>query len=164
MSGSGHQGAGHDREVGGTGAHKPEPNLARFLTAQQGVYERALGELEAGRKRSHWIWFIFPQLRGLGHSAMSWEYGIESLDEARGYLAHRVLGERLRRCARAVNAIPDRSAEEVFGRPDNLKFHSSMTLFHVADPSDQAFADALTHYFEGRQDARTLGLLGLDAN
>lgn len=108
-------------------------DLDRFVTAQATTYTTALAELHAGRKRTHWMWFIFPQMRGLGVSEMSHRYGITSLDEARAYLAHPVLGPRLRACTEAVLGHPDRSLHEMFGSPDDLKFCSSMTLFAEAD-------------------------------
>jgi uncharacterized protein (DUF1810 family) len=135
-------------------------DLERFVDAQDGIYERALSELRAGRKRSHWMWFVFPQLRGLGRSAMADRYGLASLEEAVGYLAHPVLGPRLRECTAAVNGVARKSASEIFGFPDDLKFHSSMTLFHLADASDPQFAEALRKYFGGRDDTGTLELLG----
>jgi uncharacterized protein (DUF1810 family) len=135
-------------------------DLERFVEAQAGTYERALAELRAGRKQSHWMWFVFPQLRGLGRSAMAQRYGLASLDEAVEYLAHPVLGPRVRECTEAVDALTGRSVSEIFGFPDDLKFHSSMTLFHLADPSDAGFEEALRRYFEGRADRGTLELLG----
>src|SRR4051812_46683368 len=108
-------------------------NLRRFEDAQAGgVYERALGEIRAGRKTSHWMWFVFPQLRGLGRSPTAVFYGLESLEEARAYLAHPVLGGRLRACAAAVAALAGQSARSVFGAPDDMKLRSSLTLFEAA--------------------------------
>jgi uncharacterized protein (DUF1810 family) len=107
-------------------------DLQRFVDAQAGVFETALAELTAGRKRSHWMWFIFPQLRGLGASAMARRYAISDLEEARAYLAHPLLGPRLRASVEAVNQVAARSAHEIFGSPDDLKFRSSMTLFAAA--------------------------------
>ena len=135
-------------------------DLERFVDAQAGIYERALLELRAGRKENHWMWFVFPQLRGLGMSAMAHHYGLGSREEAVGYLAHPVLGPRLRECTEAVNAVNDRLVAEIFGFPDDLKFHSSMTLFHLADPTDPSFEEALRRYFGGEQDRGTLELLG----
>jgi uncharacterized protein (DUF1810 family) len=112
-------------------------------------------ELGEGRKRSHWMWFVFPQLRGLGRSAMAQHYGIDSLAGARAYLRHPVLGPRLVQCAELVNAVQGRSAHEIFGSPDDLKFHSSMTLFAAADPGAPAFRGALDKYFGGASDAST---------
>jgi uncharacterized protein (DUF1810 family) len=135
--------------------------LQRFVDAQNGVYERALGELRAGRKRTHWIWFVFPQLAGLGSSAMSQEYGISSLDEAVAYLRHPLLGPRLVECVEAVLAVEGRSVEDIVG-PDAVKLRSSLTLFSEADPDRTVFRDALTRCFGGRRDQRTLELLTAD--
>ncbi|AWI87412.1 DUF1810 domain-containing protein [Methylobacterium sp. DM1] len=131
-------------------------DLNRFVEAQTGVYETALAELRGGRKRSHWMWFIFPQIAGLGSSAMARRYAIGSLAEARAYLAHPLLGERLRTCTRAVNAREDRSAHTLFGAPDDVKFRSSMTLFAQADPDAPDFTRALATFFDGRPDPLTL--------
>jgi uncharacterized protein (DUF1810 family) len=131
-------------------------DLARFVEAQRGSYDQALQELTAGHKRSHWMWFIFPQFAGLGFSAMAQRYAISSLDEARAYLQHPVLGERLRTCTAAVNAVAGRSAHAIFGSPDDVKFRSSMTLFGRADPAEPAFRTALAGYFDGQEDPRTL--------
>ncbi len=135
-------------------------DLERFVEAQTGVYERVLTELRGGRKQSHWMWFVFPQLRGLGRSGMAHRYGLESLEEAVAYLAHPVLGPRLAECTAAVNAVTGKSAAEIFGFPDDLKFHSSMTVFALADPADSGFVEALRRYFGGREDPGTLQLLG----
>jgi uncharacterized protein (DUF1810 family) len=129
--------------------------LARFVTAQDGVYERALAELRAGRKHSHWMWFVFPQLSGLGVSATSRHYAIASLAEARDYLAHPVLGARLRECAAVVAASGAPTAEDLLGGIDAVKLRSSMTLFHRADPDDPTFPAVLDKYFEGRPDDAT---------
>ena len=137
----------------------PDPfDLQRFVEAQQGVYPQALAELRAGRKESHWIWFVFPQIAGLGSSAINRRYAIGSLEEAVAYLEHPVLGPRLRECVDAVNALQGRSARLLFG-PDDVKFRSSLTLFHRAAPEEHRFADALARYFAGEQDGRTLELL-----
>ncbi len=133
-------------------------DLRRFLDAQQGVYATALAELRAGAKRSHWIWFVFPQLRGLGHSATAQRFGISSLAEAQAYLAHPVLGGRLRECAAALLAVEGRSVHQILGFPDDLKVRSSMTLFARAD-ADQVFLDILDKFYEGKQDPETLALL-----
>ena len=130
-------------------------DLERFVTAQEGVYEGALRELRQGRKTGHWIWFIFPQLRGLGRSEMSRFYGIESLDEARAYLEHPVLGARLRECAGAVLATSGRTAEEIFGSLDAMKARSSMTLFHRAAPEEPSFLDVLERFYGGVADDAT---------
>ncbi len=135
-----------------------EHNLARFLAAQEGVYADVLAELRSGRKRSHWIWFVFPQLLGLGRSETARYYGLGSLDEARAYAAHPVLGERLLACTQLV-VNQERSPAAVFGSPDDLKFHSSMTLFAHAAPGQPAFAGALAKFFDAREDAGTRALL-----
>lgn len=134
-------------------------NLARFVQAQAPVYAQVLADLRGGRKRSHWMWFVFPQLAGLGHSALAQFYAIATLEEAKAYLAHPVLGARLRECAGLVLAIQGRSAREIFGPPDDLKFHSSMTLFYRADDSEAVFAQCLRKYFADREDPQTLALL-----
>jgi uncharacterized protein (DUF1810 family) len=118
-------------------------NLQRFVDAQESVYERARAELAAGQKRGHWIWFIFPQLKGLGMSAMSEEFGISSLDEAKAYIKHPILSVRLRECTRLVLNIENRSVDQIFGYPDNLKFRSCMTLFAKSTLDNQIFKDAL---------------------
>jgi len=135
-------------------------NLERFVDAQIGVYDTALAELRAGHKRTHWMWFIFPQIEGLGHSAMAQRYAIRSADEAAAYLAHPVLGPRLRACAAAVASHHDRGVDEIFGHPDNLKFHSSMTLFADIAPDEAIFQTCLDQFFDGRPDPATLGRLG----
>jgi len=135
-------------------------NLQRFVDAQQPVYETACEELRAGRKRSHWMWFIFPQLEGLGHSDMARRYAISSLEEARAYLAHPVLGHRLRECSRLVAGINGRTAEEIFGHPDDMKFRSSMTLFAQASDDNAIFNECLQKYFAGAPDPATLQFLG----
>jgi uncharacterized protein (DUF1810 family) len=135
-------------------------DLNRFVTAQATLHETALGELRAGRKRSHWMWFIFPQLRGLGHSATAQFYGLASLDEARAYLVHPVLGPRLRLATQAVLAIEGASLNAIFGSPDDMKFRSSMTLFaRAAGDAERLFPQAIERYCEGRMDERTLALL-----
>jgi uncharacterized protein (DUF1810 family) len=134
-------------------------SLQRFLDAQAPVYERVLGELRAGRKRSHWMWFIFPQITGLGHSEMARRYAISSLGEAKAYLEHPVLGARLRECTALVNEVDGRSIGEIFGYPDDLKFHSSMTLFSRAAGEDGVFHAALKKYFGEKPDRLTVGRL-----
>jgi uncharacterized protein (DUF1810 family) len=134
-------------------------DLQHFVDAQQPVYEQVLAELRAGRKRSHWMWFIFPQIKGLGHSAMAQKFAISSLAEAHAYLNHVLLGARLRECSRLVAAVDGCSIEEIFGYPDNLKFHSSMTLFAVAATDNQIFTDCLRKYFSGQSDPATMALL-----
>jgi uncharacterized protein (DUF1810 family) len=130
-------------------------SLERFVRAQEGVYPRALAELKAGKKQSHWMWFIFPQIAGLGHSAMAQMYAIQSLKEAHAYLAHPLLGPRLRECCQAVMAVEGKSAHDIFGSPDDLKFRSSLTLFDLASPND-IFSAALDKYFSGDADPLTL--------
>ena len=134
-------------------------NLRRFLDAQEGIYDTVLNELRAGRKASHWIWFIFPQIAGLGHSAMAQQFAIGSLDEAKAYLRHPVLGRRLRECTQIVLNVNGRSAEEIFPYPDNLKFRSCMTLFLTAATDNTIFKDALHKYFDGKPDQLTLDIL-----
>ncbi len=133
--------------------------LRRFVDAQQPVYATVLGELRAGRKRTHWIWFIFPQIAGLGSSAVSREFALSSLEEAAAYLSHPVLGPRLRECSAIVAGIEGRSISEIFGYPDDMKFHSSVTLFSQAAPADPVFAACLERYFAGEPDPKTLALL-----
>jgi len=137
-------------------------DLNRFMSAQAGVYFTALAELKAGKKRSHWMWFIFPQLSGLGSSTMAMDYAIKSLDEAQEYLLHPILGVRLRECTETVLAIDDRAASEIFGYPDDLKFKSSMTLFEAVAGQDSIFSAALGRYFNGERDSRTLELLQVE--
>lgn len=138
--------------------------LQRFVDAQMTLYPRILSELRNGEKRSHWMWFVFPQIAGLGSSAMAREYAISSIDEARAYLAHPLLGARLKECTRLVNAVEGRTISQIFGDPDDLKFHSSMTLFAEAavvgeTQDDTEFAKALDKYFGGVRDQATLGFL-----
>lgn len=133
--------------------------LERFLEAQAMVYRRALAELQAGSKQSHWMWFIFPQIAGLGHSAMAQKYAIGSLGEARAYLAHPLLGARLRECCRLALSIKGSSAEKIFGYPDHLKFHSSVTLFAHAAGENDVFHACIAEFFEGAADSNTLALL-----
>jgi len=134
-------------------------DLRRFVDAQERVYGTVLAELRSGTKRSHWIWFVFPQLRGLGRSATAQRYGISSLDEARAYLAHPVLGPRLRECTGLVAAIDGRSVEEIFGWPDNLKVRSSMTLFARATDDNTVFRGVLDKFYGGEEDPATVELL-----
>ena len=136
-------------------------DLDRFVKAQDPVLEEVLGELHAGRKQTHWMWFIFPQLRGLGRSSTSQFYGIEDLAEARSYLEHAVLGPRLEACVEAVLAVSGRSLKEIFDTPDDMKFRSSMTLFAIADGDANLFHGALERYCRGRKDPATLRLLKL---
>lgn len=134
-------------------------NLQRFLDAQEPTYDTVLTELRAGRKSSHWIWFIFPQIKGLGHSGMALQFAIGSLDEAKAYLQHPVLGQRLRECTQLVLDVEGRNAEEIFGYPDNLKFRSCMTLFLTAATDNALFKNALLKYFDGKPDQKTLDIL-----
>jgi uncharacterized protein (DUF1810 family) len=135
-------------------------DLERFLAAQQDVYDDVLDELRSGRKMSHWMWFIFPQIAGLGSSPTSRFYAIGSLDEARAFLAHPVLGARLRECAGLVLATTGRRAEDIFGSTDARKLRSSMTLFHRAAPDEPLFARVLDRYYDGRLDEATDARLG----
>jgi uncharacterized protein (DUF1810 family) len=144
-------------------------DLARFVEAQAGVYDQALAELRAGRKRSHWMWFIFPQLAGLGRSEMSRRYAISGLAEGRAYLEHPVLGARLMECAAAVLAVEGRSARQIMGEPDDMKLRSSMTLFRRAAEEESGMgmprhalmcARVLEKYFAGEKDGETVRLLG----
>jgi uncharacterized protein (DUF1810 family) len=135
-------------------------DLQRFVTAQEPVFETVLAELRAGRKRSHWMWFVFPQLAGLGKSSTARFYGIGSLDEARAYLAHNLLGPRLELCTRTVLASETPSLHAIFGSPDDLKFRSCMTLFSRAvDDLDNPFRQARDHWCGGQPDERTLALI-----
>ena len=129
--------------------------LDRFVEAQEGVHDRALGEIRAGRKQTHWMWFVFPQIRGLGSSPLAQKYAIGSLDEARAYLAHPVLGPRLLACADAALAVPDGTAYDIFGPPDDVKLRSSATLFERAGGPD-VFTRLLERFFAGERDAATL--------
>jgi uncharacterized protein (DUF1810 family) len=133
-------------------------DLQRFLDAQAPVYARVLAELRRGQKQSHWMWFIFPQLAGLGHSAMARRFAIASREEAVAYLGHAVLGARLKECTALVKAIEGRTAREILGSPDDMKFQSSMTLFSAA-ASDPEFSAAIAKFYGGRPDQRTLDLL-----
>jgi uncharacterized protein (DUF1810 family) len=130
--------------------------LQRFVDAQAGVFEQVCSELREGRKRSHWMWFIFPQIKGLGSSPMAVRFAISSLAEARAYLGHAVLGPRLRECCEIVVGVAGRSVDEIFGYPDDLKFHSSITLFAKAAVENRVFLDALEKYFGGELDRATV--------
>ena len=134
-------------------------DLERFVAAQSGVIERVRTELQSGRKQSHWMWFVFPQLVGLGFSPMAQRYAISSLAEARAYLAHPLLGARLRECTELVLAIHGKTAHAIFGSPDDLKFRSCLSLFAEAAPDEIVFNIALAKYFSGAKDPRTLALL-----
>ena len=135
-------------------------DLRRFIEAQTRDYARALAEIKAGFKRSHWMWYVFPQFAGLGFSSTSQHYAIKSLDEARAYLAHPLLGPRLVECAEAALAVEGRSAHEIFGSPDDLKLRSCATLFACISPAGSAFEKLLDKYFQGKRDEKTLQLLG----
>ena len=137
-------------------------DLNRFVVAQADAHDQALAELRAGRKRTHWMWFVFTQLAGLGSSPTARQYGIKSSDEARAYLAHPVLGPRLLACAEAIHRVDGRSATEILGSPDDLKLRSSATLFAAVSPAGSAFHRLLDRYFRGEADARTLELLGVN--
>ena len=138
----------------------PDPyDLERFVAAQDGVIDRVRAELRQGRKTSHWMWFVFPQIAGLGSSPTARAYALSGLDEARAYLAHPVLGPRLQECAELVAAVQGRTAAEIFGYPDDLKLRSSMTLFARAADGTSVFAEVLERYFDGEPDPRTVDLL-----
>jgi uncharacterized protein (DUF1810 family) len=131
-----------------------------FVAAQEPVYAEVLAELRAGRKQTHWMWFIFPQLRALGRSATALRFGIADLAEARAYLSHPVLGARLRECAEIVNGVDGKTAHEIFGSPDDVKLRSSMTLFAHAAENAGPFRRVLERYYDGAEDAVTVGLIG----
>jgi uncharacterized protein (DUF1810 family) len=134
--------------------------LQRFVDAQASCFAQVRSELAAGKKRSHWMWFIFPQLEGLGSSPMAQRFAISGLDEAKAYLAHPILGDRLRDCTALVNAVSGRSIDYIFGYPDDLKFHSSVTLFAEAShPENKVFKEALAKYFNGLPDQATIDRL-----
>ena len=139
-------------------------DLERFVRAQDAVWPEVCAELRSGRKVSHWMWFVFPQLEGLGHSAMARRYAIRSMAEARRYLAHATLGARLREATGLVNAVAGRSAKQIFGSPDDMKFHSCLTLFARAQPGEAVFGTALAKYFGAQPDRLTLGTLGDASN
>lgn len=136
-----------------------EYNLLRFLEAQDHVYDAVLDELRAGRKSSHWMWYIFPQITGLGHSGTAQRFAIASLEEAKAYLQHHILGPRLRECTQLVLNVDGRSAEQIFGYPDQLKFRSCLTLFINATTENKVFKDTLLKYFDGKPDTVTLDIL-----
>jgi uncharacterized protein (DUF1810 family) len=139
-------------------------DLARFVDVQEEEYEQALGEIRAGQKLTHWMWFIFPQIDGLGWSSMARRYAIRSLAEARAYLEHPVLGPRLTECTQALLQTDGRSAHDIFGSPDDMKLRSSVTLFASAAGPDSVFDDVLDRFFDGQPDARTLDLLSSQPN
>ncbi|WP_426178295.1 DUF1810 domain-containing protein [Massilia sp. TWR1-2-2] len=134
-------------------------NLERFVEAQASVYKEVLAELKAGRKTGHWMWFIFPQIAGLGTSAKARKFAIASADEAAAYLAHPVLGARLRECSALVAAIDDKEIGDIFGGPDDMKFHSSMTLFAEIAPDEALYQDCINKFFDGVPDEATLDRL-----
>ncbi len=136
-------------------------NLNRFLRAQKDDYEQALSEIRSGQKRTHWMWYIFPQLAGLAFSSTAQHYSIKSIEEARAYLAHPVLGPRLLECAEAVVSVEGRSAKQIFGSPDDLKLASCATLFACVSSSGSVFECLLVKYYEGKRDGKTLQLLGI---
>ncbi len=135
-------------------------DLQRFIDAQEHVYAQAISEIRAGEKVSHWMWFIFPQLDGLGYSSMAKRYAIRNEEEARAYLEHPVLGPRLRECAQAAIDVPSRTAFEIFDSPDDVKLKSSATLFAAVSPAGSVFAKLLERFFDGERDERTVNLLG----
>ena len=142
--------------------NEPDPHdLDRFVQAQEGDHARALAEVRAGRKRSHWMWYIFPQLDGLGSSATARRYAIKNLAEARAYLGHPVLGPRLVECAEAALGVEGRSAFEIFGSPDDMKLRSCATLFACVSPAGSVFHRLLDRYYQGKSDDKTLQLLGI---
>jgi uncharacterized protein (DUF1810 family) len=139
----------------------PDPfDLQRFVAAQADIYQEALGEIRDGRKRTHWMWFIFPQLAGLGMSPTSQHYGITGLREAAAYLSHSLLGPRLIECSEAVTLVAGRSARDIFGSPDDMKLRSSATLFSRVTDANPVFRRILEQYFDGQLDPRTIALLG----
>ena len=145
-------------EPGGAG---DSHNLSRFVEAQEDDYEQALAEISSGRKRSHWMWYIFPQIDGLGFSSTSRRYSIKSVAEAEAYLSHPVLGPRLVECAEAAFRVEGRSAFEIFGSPDEMKLRSCATLFACVAPAGSVFDRLIDKYFQGRRDGKTLHLLGI---
>ncbi|MEY2417077.1 MAG: hypothetical protein QOH53_2411 [Ilumatobacteraceae bacterium] len=136
-------------------------DLERFISAQEPVYSTVVSELRNGTKASHWMWFIFPQIDGLGSSPTARHYAIRSLDEANAYLAHPVLGSRLIECTGLVNNVDGKSLREIFGSPDDMKFHSSVSLFSLIESRESAFERALNKYFNGELDERTVAILGI---
>lgn len=140
-------------------AHQDPFDLQRFVTAQADVYPEVFAELRSGQKRGHWMWFVFPQIAGLGHSETARLYSIKSLEEAAAYLHHPKLGRRLVECCEAILAVPDKTAREIFGFPDDLKLRSSMTLFMAVSPPDSVFFRVLAEYYVGIPDQQTLELL-----
>ena len=139
---------------------KKSADLERFILAQERVYSTVVSELRNGMKASHWMWFIFPQIDGLGSSQTARHFAIRSLEEAKAYLAHPILGSRLVECTGLVNDVDGKSLREIFGSPDDMKFHSSVTLFSLAEPRESVFGQALSKYFDGALDERTIAILG----
>jgi uncharacterized protein (DUF1810 family) len=139
-------------------------DLHRFIEAQNGIYEQALTELKTGRKRSHWMWFIFPQIAGLGTSSMAEKYAIRSAEEASAYLADPILGSRLLRCVEAILSVNDRSAHDIMGAPDDLKLRSSMTLFAAVSDHGSPFHKAIERFYDGKFDERTISILSAGNN
>jgi uncharacterized protein (DUF1810 family) len=137
----------------------PPPDLTRFITAQDPVYADVLSELRSGQKQSHWMWFIFPQVDGLGHSPTAIRYAIKDANEARRYLKHPILGKRLLECAEILRMIQGRSAAQIFGYPDDLKFRSSLTLFASINDEGSIFHDLIERYFSGPSDDKTVEIL-----
>lgn len=152
-----------DTETSATGSPPDRFDLARFLAAQDGLYPAALREIRAGRKQSHWMWFVFPQAAGLGTSPTARHYALRSAAEARAYLAHPVLGQRLRECSQAMLGSRGETAAAIFGHPDDLKLRSSMTLFAAVADGEPVFAAVLDRYFRGQRDPLTLRFLERDA-
>src|SRR4051812_48553905 len=155
-------GLGHHTNVDEQATTLDRYNLTRFTRAQESDYEQALSEIRSGRKRSHWMWYVFPQFAGLGTSPTAQRYAIQSVEEARAYLAHPVLGPRLVECAEAVLGVAGRSATEIFGSPDDLKLRSSATLFATVSPPGSVFGRVLAKYYGGGADERTLRLIGIE--
>lgn len=145
-----------------SGTMEDPHDLSRFLKPQASDYERALAEIGGGRKRSHWMWYIFPQISGLGSSAIAERYAIKNIEEARAYINHPILGPRLQTCAAAVLRVEGRSASEIFGSPDDLKLRSCATLFASVLPPGSVFDRILDRYYGGERDGRTLALLGVE--
>ena len=136
-------------------------NLTRFLSAQQSIYPQVIKELRNGKKTSHWMWLIFPQIEGLGHSATAKYYSIKSIEEAKKYIEHPILGVRLLECSNILLNINSKTADDIFGYPDNLKLKSCMTLFNVIAPEQKVFADVLKKYFDEEHDQKTLDILSV---
>ena len=146
-------------EAAGSAGDKDPFELSRFVKAQDRIYERVLRELKSGRKSTHWMWFVFPQIEGLGYSSTTQYYSIKSKEEARRYLDHPVLGKRLRECTETILALEDLSASSIFGYPDDLKLKSSMTLFASVAEGQSVFNRVLEKYYQGNPDERTVAIL-----